>query len=286
MDTKHFPHFMHCSFDTKLNTYINLLYIGWEKCKPNYTFINQRDIYLVHYIKSGKGVLQIKNTKYELKQGNAFLIRPNQLATYIADAEYPWEYYYFAFIGDLAENLISKSCFASEDICAIIKNDTFSKKIENAVLEFENIRENPFLSLKYLFDLFFFLSPLSSNEKIEIESKKVHYINTIEEYIMFNYSKPIQVTELAQMVNLNRSHLLRIFKSHTGKSIEEFIIYVRIQEAKRYLRETSFPITNISKLVGYNHYPSFFRMFKNIVGITPTEYREEQLKLTSPPKNS
>ena len=286
MGIKNYANFMHCSFETKSNAHLNLLHVGWEKCKPNYTFVNQRNIYLIHYVKSGKGTLQTRNKKSFLSAGCAFLIRPNQLATYTADANEPWEYYYFAFDGTLSEEMISKSCFKDDDIHTIIKNDTFSKKIQNAMLEFESIRENSFLSLKYLFDLFYFFSPLSQEEKIDIDSKKTQYISIMEEFIMFNYSKPIKISELSEMIGLNRSHLLRTFKKHTGKSIEEFIIHVRIQEAKRYLRETDYCITDISEYVGYNNYPSFFRMFKKLVGVTPTEYRDQHSELPPPQKNS
>lgn len=283
MSIETYSNFMHCSFDTKLNPYLNLLHVGWEKCKPNYTFANQRNMYLIHYIKSGKGVLQVNNINTKLSAGSVFLIRPNQLATYTSDKNDPWEYYYFAFHGSLSEELISQSCFKDNHICTILKNDTFSSKIQAAALEIDSIQDNTFLSMKYLFDLFYFLSPISQKEKVDINSKNTRYISAVQEFIMFNYSKSIKVSYLAEMINLNRSHLLRVFKTYTGMSIEEFIIHIRIQEAKRFLRETDFSVAYITKLVGYNNYSSFFRMFKNIVGLTPTEYREQHLTRTTLP---
>ena len=105
--------FMHNSMDILPNKHINLLHVGWEKCVPNYTYINHRNIYLLHFVYSGKGYLQIDNTKYELSANEVFLIRPDHLATYTADGENPWEYYYFAFNGDWAEELLSKTCFSN-----------------------------------------------------------------------------------------------------------------------------------------------------------------------------
>jgi AraC-like DNA-binding protein len=273
---------MHNSIDASLNNHINLLHVGWEKCLPAYTYVNQRNIYLLHFIHSGKGYLQLNDIKYELSANDVFLIRPNQLATYTADKKDPWEYYYFAFNGDWAEELIAKTCFSNNCVCVKLKSDELFEHIKSAVEVLNDSKCIEFLSIEYLFKFFSCLYSKTSDKPQRILQQKNHYVSTLEEYIMFNYQKPLSVSELSKMFNLNRSHLHRLFKSQTGKSVEDFIIYVRLQEAKRFLRETSFSVTDISHLVGYNNYPSFFRMFKTNEGITPTEYRDMHSEISRP----
>lgn len=267
------PRFMHNSIETTTNTYLNLVHVGWEKCHPGYSYINRRNIYLLHYIKNGKGYLQFDNTRYFLSSGDAFLIRPNHFATYTADKEEPWEYYYFAFNGELSEKILSKTHFSNNTVCATLENDSILNYIKDAVYNLNNQHNIDFLSLEYIFKFFSCLYTSSKKGNKKIISKKNHYISTLEEYITFNYSKPLSVSELSNIFNLNRSHLHRLFKSQTGKSVEEFIIYVRIQEAKRFLRETNYSVTDIAHFVGYTSYPSFYKKFKCLVGTTPTEYR-------------
>lgn len=271
--------FVHNSINILPNKHINLLHVGWEKCIPNYTYINQRNIYLLHFIYSGKGHLQINNTKYKLSTNEVFLIRPNHLATYTADSEDPWEYYYFAFSGDWADELLSKTCFANDCVCTKLKNNELCQLIKNSISELNDSPKLEFLSIEYLFKFFSCLYSKSTEKSQEIFQQKNHYVSTLEEYIMSNYQKPLTVSALSKTFGLNRSHLHRLFKSQTGKSLEEFIIHVRIQEAKRFLRETDFNVNKISHLVGYRNYPSFFRIFKNLEGTTPTEYRNQHSEI-------
>lgn len=271
--------FMHNSINTSLNDYINLLHVGWEICSSGYTYVNRRNIYLLHYVHSGKGYLQINDSKYELSANDAFLIRPNQLATYTADDDDPWEYCYFAFSGELAEKLLSKTCFADNNICARLKSDKLYEYIKESVYDLNDSNSLEFLSIEYFFKFLSCIYSSLSHKNQCISQHKNQYVSTLEEYIMFNYQKNISVSELSKIFNLNRSHLHRIFKKQTGRSVEEFIIYVRMQEAKRFLRETNYSINDISHLVGYNNYPSFFRTFKAAEGITPTEYRDKHSEI-------
>lgn len=274
------PRFMHNSIDTFPNKHINLLHVGWEFCPPKYTYVNRRNIYLLHFIRSGKGYLQLNNSKYELTANDAFIIRPNQLATYTADENDPWEYYYFAFNGEWAEELISKTCFSEDCVCAKLANDELYKHIKEAVYALDSSNSLEFLSIEYFFKFFSCIYSGKIDKKEFIFQHKNHYVSKLEEYIMFNYQKQISTAELSQIFNLNRSHMYRIFKKQTGQSIEAFIINVRMQEAKRFLRETNFSVNDISHLVGYSNYTSFFRKFKDTVGIPPTEYREKHSEIS------
>lgn len=274
--------FMHNSIDALPNNHINLLHVGWEKCLPGYTYVNHRDMYLLHFIYSGTGFLQLNNTKYMLSKNDVFLIRPNQLASYTADDKNPWEYYYFAFNGAWSEELISKTCFSNDQVCATLETDELSQQIKDAVYNLNDSPNIEFLASEYIFKFFSYLSSDSKEKGQKISQQKNRYVSTLEEHIMFNYQKPLSVTELSKMFNLNRSHLYRLFKAQTGRSVEDFITYVRIQEAKRFLRETNFSVEDISHLVGYNNYVSFFRVFKSHEKITPTQYR---IKHSAPLKN-
>lgn len=108
--------FLHNSLEHLPNKYICLLQVGREKCMPGYQYTNYRDFYLIHFIKSGRGTLSINNQTYVLNSNDAFLIRPNQIAFYTADKEFPWEYYYFAFNGLMAPELIEHTYFKNNGL--------------------------------------------------------------------------------------------------------------------------------------------------------------------------
>ena len=62
-----------------------LIYCGWEYCNPGHKYgPNLRTSYVLHIVRSGKGILEINKHKYELKEGDAFFIAPEVEAWYEA----------------------------------------------------------------------------------------------------------------------------------------------------------------------------------------------------------
>ena len=67
---------------------------GFQKCAPGYAWgPGVRDHYLIHYVVSGRGTLELEGRTFVLGPGDAFLIRPDVPARYAAAASDPWEYY-------------------------------------------------------------------------------------------------------------------------------------------------------------------------------------------------
>lgn len=84
---------------------LSLYQFGWERCEPSHTFgPAARNHYLFHYVISGTGMLYADDTSghthiYQIKSGQGFMIFPNQINTYIADKDLPWEYTWVEFDG-------------------------------------------------------------------------------------------------------------------------------------------------------------------------------------------
>ena len=67
---------------------------------------------------------------------------------------------------------------------------------------------------------------------------------------------------------------IELIKSEMGIGVEDYIISIRINHAKSLLKDTELSVNTIATLVGYKNYTTFFKMFKQTVGITPLEYRK------------
>lgn len=84
---------------------LTLFQYGWEQCAPAHSYgPASRNHYLFHYILSGRGVFYSTDERgnthlYKLKPQQGFLISPQQICTYIADKETPWEYAWVEFDG-------------------------------------------------------------------------------------------------------------------------------------------------------------------------------------------
>lgn len=127
-------------------------------------------------------------------------------------------------------------------------------------------------SFTYLYDIsgciFETLGSEAKNRTNEALQKVLHYIQN-------NLHEDLTLNRLAEVGCFNASYLSRIFKQTYGSNLSEFIGKGRVEMAKGLLRITNERIHEISRKVGYTSAHSFTRVFKQITGITPQEYRDK-----------
>ncbi len=92
-------------------------------------------------------------------------------------------------------------------------------------------------------------------------------------YINNNYNKDIHLNELAVLCDISASHLCKVFCNYYKDSINQYIIALRIEKAKRLLMASDKKVVSISQEVGYFDSAYFSKLFKKKVGCTPKEYR-------------
>lgn len=102
------------------------------------------------------------------------------------------------------------------------------------------------------------------------------HITDLIEYIDKHYKSDININSIADQVNLSYSHVRKLFKDQTGKTIVEYINQLRIQEGKRLLLGSNASVLDIALAVGHYNEQSFFRLFKKQEGITPGEFRKRK----------
>ena len=101
-------------------------------------------------------------------------------------------------------------------------------------------------------------------------------VERVVSYIRENIEKDISVGVLADLIGVTPEYLSRVFKKVKGVSLKKYIINEKIEAAKILLTTTTLPVTLISENVGYGNYSNFTYTFHQIVGCTPTEYRQKQ----------
>lgn len=101
-------------------------------------------------------------------------------------------------------------------------------------------------------------------------------VNSTIRFIKENYKKDLSLDILASNAYCNTSYLSYIFKEKMNIGITDYINQVRIDAAKQLLDITGKTITEISSEVGYNDSSYFARVFKQRVGLSPSEYRQRK----------
>jgi AraC-like DNA-binding protein len=90
-----------------------------------------------------------------------------------------------------------------------------------------------------------------------------------------NFAQPdIDTNELIRILATNRSYLYEAVKTITGKTLQEYINFLRLNEAKRLLETTNELVETIAATCGFNVPRTFYRQFREQYNISPAEYRK------------
>jgi AraC-like DNA-binding protein len=96
------------------------------------------------------------------------------------------------------------------------------------------------------------------------------------------YAQPLDVTSLSQIAHVSEAHFIRTFKVTFGETPHRYLQRRRVERAMFLLRETGRSVTDICLDVGFGSLGTFSRTFTEIVGDTPTEYRNRKLVFAVP----
>lgn len=102
-----------------------------------------------------------------------------------------------------------------------------------------------------------------------------HRLREAVEYMQQHYDRPLNMAMVSNHVSLNYSYFSEAFKAYTG---ENFILYLkklRIERAKPLLNEPNLRLSEISQQVGFESSRHFSRVFRELEGITPQQYRSK-----------
>ena len=260
---------------------LGLYQFGMEQCSPSHSYgPAARNHFLFHYIISGTGTLYADDSTgttkpYHLKSGEGFLIFPNQITTYIADKELPWEYVWIEFDGLRAKEAMDTAGFSLDRPIFHTKQRDMSQKMEEELVYIATHSDETIFNIighLYLFLDYFMRSTVSTVVKGSTKLQD-YYIKEAITYIEQNFQNDISVVDIANRLGINRSYFGKIFKQTLKQTPQEFLINYRMIKATELLRLTKMSIGDISKAVGYENQLHFSRAFKKIYNISPREWR-------------
>lgn len=126
-------------------------------------------------------------------------------------------------------------------------------------------------------DKFGYTRKLAQREKPEYRNlyKGTHQeVRKALEYIAFYYAKDITLRDIADHVGLSENYFSNLFKQETGENLKSYINKVRIESAKKLLRNTSLKVYEVAEAVGYKNTTYLSTMFKKITGVSITDFKE------------
>ncbi|MFD0698068.1 helix-turn-helix transcriptional regulator [Paenibacillus sp. GCM10027628] len=101
-------------------------------------------------------------------------------------------------------------------------------------------------------------------------------VSFVMSYMMAHYAEDITLELVASKLSITGGYLSTYFKEKTGTNFVDFVNEFRIKQAMNLLLQQEMKIQDIAEAVGYQTMRSFNRTFKNLTGVTPSEYRRHQ----------
>lgn len=262
-----------------LSTYARnrLLYI------QNFTYYEVRNYYtrrdndkfysfLLKYTYEGEGELVYEGKTYSLGPNQGFVIDCKKPHEYRA-LKSPWNHVEIHFSGAPANYIYEQ--FASGGIVRFEQPaDFFHPELEKLLELHESILPYQELQISHQLEHLLLAILLHSDSYLRTVQKVPEDLRYLLTYIEHNFMQPLSLDFMAEFSNISKYHLCRLFQKHLGFSPNEYLIQLRLENAKKLLLNTSLPANKIASMVGIADENYFYRLFKNRVGISVREFRK------------
>ncbi len=240
--------------------------------------------YEIFYLLAGERVYFIKDRSYHVRKGNIIFIKPFDLHT-TQDTGTPNHERFLIkfnpeFLVDSAgvapqslELLFSRYNFVSFD--PLYQNavdrlfETMRQEIQNRSFDYENCLRSLLLQL-----LIFAARNTNRNEEVPHLNPTHGRISEIVKYINQNYQEKLTLSMVAGLFHVSPYYLSRSFKEVTGLTFTDYFNNLRVSIAQKMLQDSDHSVLFVANEVGFENQSYFGKLFKNITGISPLQYRK------------
>lgn len=248
------------------------------------------DTYELYYLLEGQRYYFIDKQTYLVKAGDVVMIRPNQIHK-TSMAEESYHNRILLQIDGRAMEPFLKACgmdsmetvyVQDAMILSIPKEDR--PEIENLLFQIQKElqekqrRYEVGVKLK-LAELFLALLRSQKRmpfleEKEKVQTWKHQKVHEVADYLLNHPETEESLEELAKRFYISKSYLSRIFREITSFTVNEYKNINRIKKSQQLLAHSSYSVTEISELLGFENLTYYERVFKKYAGMAPLKYRK------------
>lgn len=260
------------TFAQKLPFYLNEC--GRFLAQPNYYTIREgKSDYLLVYTLSGIGGLEYKGKTQSLLPQKAVVV-DCRLRSHFFSKSAAWDYYWMHFNGNAASDMVDLLNARLPDTIDVGHGEQITAAMENLFKYGKNndVKSNLLISES----ISAILSELvrSIHGVSESDGTQSKDIANLIAYLSEHFQDKITIDKMLTVTHMSKFHFIRSFKKRIGITPYEYLLNLRITNAKRMLRETGESVSTIGVMVGFENPTNFIRKFKSLVGETPLQYRQ------------
>lgn len=240
-------------------------------CRPN-----GRIDYQLIYIASGTGYFYFdKDTPTRVESGNMVLYHPKEFQKYIyLDKDHP-TVYWIHFAGSDIDKIF-RQYGLNPSVRTIMAGthpyyiQIFERIISELQLQQEYFEESTSLLLTQLIITTARFSHERVLDKSNIVLEEVIQATT---YFHEHYREELNIESYIESNGFGMSSFFRKFKHYTGVTPLQYLINIRLSNAKKLLETTDHSVSEIASLTGYDNALYFSRLFHKHIGMSPREYK-------------
>lgn len=255
---------------------IYLQEIGSLKARSTHTSKRQNlESFLFFYVKEGSGVLDYGGKEHSVQAGDCVFINCKNPYSHRTSEDLwalDWVHFYGGNILPIYLKYAERGgqpVFHPENLSEAREIFTHLHDVAYSSDYIRDIRINECLASLLTFLMSFSWQP----EKAGLSDNLSGRVFALKDYLDTHYQEKISLDELSEMFLVNKYTLSRDFKEQFGTSIINYLLIARITHAKQLLRFSNETVEEVGAKCGITPLYYFSRVFKQIEGISPMEYR-------------
>lgn len=270
----------------------DILIVQEDRGRTFYEKLHQHEEIQLSYVISGKGTFIVGDTIRDFQSDDVLLFGSNIPHVLKSDVSTEQDSYMISVF--FTHNSFGKHFFTLpklQNVKRLLNDASFGVKFQEhqAVLKllFEAILNQKTIKR---FATFFEILSILTESKYETVSSFINTKNytddegkrmsAVFEFVMNHFDQKIVLEEIATIANMTPNAFCKYFKQRTNKTFFQFLTAIRIENACKFLsNQQQLSISDIAHYCGFFNISNFNRKFKEIKGITPTEFRKLSLKL-------
>ena len=229
------------------------------------------------YIASGKAHFYFNGVEEIVPAGNMVLYRPKEEQRYYYYGVDHTEVYWVHFTGNNVTNILRKYGFPEKSHVIHTGTSLEYKRVFLQIIQELKLCKPYYekILVYYLDYLFILISRLQEQKPREKSAFLMDEMDKAVTFFHSSYNLPISIDKYSKSHGMSVSWFIRNFKEYTGVTPTQYILSLRISNAQSLLESTTYNITEISNIVGYENPLYFSRLFKKNCGVSPREFRQQ-----------